>query len=66
MNRASENDKGHGRIEKRAIEVTSALGEYRQSDWAGCAQVFRLTRERRTGEKVESQVILGITSLDRE
>jgi Transposase DDE domain len=46
--------------------VTSALGEYLQPDWAGCAQVFRLTRERRTGQKVESQVIFGITSLDRE
>ena len=46
--------------------MTSSLGEYLQSDWEGCAQVFRLTRERRIGEKVESQVIFGITSLDRE
>jgi len=46
--------------------VTSALGEYLGSDWKGCAQVFRLTRERRIGEKVETQVIFGITSLDRE
>jgi len=36
------------------------------SDWPGCAQVFRLTRERRTGEKVETQVVLGMTSLPRE
>ena len=46
--------------------MTSALGEYLQSDWIGCAQVFRLTRERKIGEKVESEVIFGITSLDRE
>ena len=45
IERASETSKGHGRVEKRTIEVTSALAEYLQSDWSGCAQVFRLTRE---------------------
>ena len=66
IDRASEKDKGHGRKEKRTIEVTSTLGEYLRPDWEGCAQVFRLTRERKIGEKVETQVIHGITSLDRE
>jgi len=28
--------------------------------------VFRLQRERRTGEKVEVEVVFGITSLSRE
>jgi predicted transposase YbfD/YdcC len=28
--------------------------------------VFRLTRQRKTGEKVETEVVLGITSLPRE
>lgn len=28
--------------------------------------MFRLERERRTGEKVETEVVLGITSLSRE
>jgi hypothetical protein len=45
--------------------LTASLAEYLQPDWAGCARVFRLTRERRIGGKIESQVILGITSLDR-
>ena len=66
IERASEVDKGHGRVEKRSIEVTSSLGEYLGSDWPGCAQVYRLTRERRTGEKVETEVVLGITSLPHE
>jgi predicted transposase YbfD/YdcC len=66
IERASETDKGHGRIEKRAIEVTSSLAEYLKSDWAGCEQVFRLSRERKIGEKVETEVIVGITSLSRE
>jgi hypothetical protein len=59
-------DKGHGRIEKRSIEVTSSLAEYLGSDWPGCAQVYRLTRVRKTGEKVETEVVLGITSLPQE
>jgi hypothetical protein len=64
--RACEVDKGHGRIETRSIEVTSALAEYLGSDWPGCAQVFRLRRVRKTGEKVETEVVVGITSLPRE
>ncbi|MGI8446562.1 MAG: hypothetical protein ACR2MP_05110 [Streptosporangiaceae bacterium] len=59
-------DKGHGRIERRSIEVTSSLAEYLGSDWPGCAQVFRLTRTRKTGDQVETEVVLGITSLPRE
>ena len=66
VERTSKRDKGHGRIEERTIEVTSALGEYLRPDWEGCAQVFRLTRERKIGKKVETQVIHGITSLDRD
>ena len=36
------------------------------ADWPGCAQVFRLTQERKTGEKVETEVVHGIASLPRE
>ena len=64
--RASEIDEGHGRFQKRAIEVTSSLCEYLRSDWPGCARVFRLSRERRIHDKLESEVVLGITSLSRE
>jgi predicted transposase YbfD/YdcC len=46
--------------------VTSSLGESLGSDGPGCAQVFRLTRQRTTGEKVETEVMVGITSLPRE
>jgi predicted transposase YbfD/YdcC len=66
IERATEVDKGHGRIERRSIEVTSSLAEYLGPDWPGCAQVFRLTRVRKTGEKIETEVISGITSLPRE
>jgi hypothetical protein len=46
--------------------VTTWLADYLAPDWPGCAQVYRLERERRSGEKVESEVIFGITSLPRE
>ena len=46
--------------------MTSSLSEFLGSDWPGCEQVFRLTRVRKTGEKVETQVVLGITSLPHE
>jgi predicted transposase YbfD/YdcC len=59
-------DKGHGRIEKRTLEATTWLAGYWGADWPGCRQVFRLRRERRTGEKVEVEEVLGITSLPRE
>jgi hypothetical protein len=36
------------------------------SDWPGCAQVYRLTRQRTIGAKVETEVVVGITSLPRE
>jgi predicted transposase YbfD/YdcC len=66
IERACEIDKGHGRIEKRTIEVTSSLAGYLGSDWPGNRQVFRLTRERKTKKKVETEVVFGITSLAHE
>src|SRR4051794_1550829 len=53
MDRACEVDKGHGRIEKRTLEVTDWLAEYLPVDWPECHQVFRLQRERRSKWKVE-------------
>jgi hypothetical protein len=46
--------------------VTTWLAAYLGTDWPGCAQVFRLERERRIGAVVEREVIFGITSLPRE
>ena len=42
------------------------LGEYLGRDWPGCVRVFRLRRVRKAGGKVESEEVLGITSLGRE
>ncbi len=46
--------------------MTTWLADYLAPDWPGCAQVYRLERERRAGGQVESEVIFGITSLPRE
>jgi predicted transposase YbfD/YdcC len=60
---ASDVSKGHGRLEKRTIWVSSQLNEY--LDWPGVQQVFRLERltwdSRRKGYKRE--VVYGLTSL---
>ena len=66
VERASEVDPGHGRIEKRSIEVTSSRAGYLGSDGHGRSRVFRLRRVRKAGEKVETEVVLGITSPPRE
>jgi hypothetical protein len=56
-------NKGHGRLETRRIQTSTALNDY--VDFPYCGQVFRLERERlflKTG-KVERETVYGITSL---
>ena len=61
MSRAETLDKGHGRIETRRImvsaEVVGHLG------WPGAAQVARICRERRIGDKVSAEIAYFVTSL---
>jgi len=54
---------GHGRVERRALTLTSALADY--LTWPGHQQVFQVVRTRtamQTGA-VSSQTAYGITSL---
>lgn len=55
--------KGHGRLEKRRLTVSSLLAE--SSDWPGLAQVFQLERRstNRHGEVLRDEVVYGLTSL---
>jgi predicted transposase YbfD/YdcC len=58
-------EKGHGRIETRTLEASTALNGY--LDWPGVAQVIRRTYRCvvvKTGE-VKTEVTYGITSLSR-
>lgn len=59
-------NKGHGRIEKRALTLSSLLAE--ETDWPFLAQVFKLEREATTlqGKPIWSEVVYGLTSLTTE
>jgi predicted transposase YbfD/YdcC len=57
-------DKGHGRIEKRTIRLTTVLTKTQQ--WKGLKQGFELTRERTEKGKTTVEVVYGITSLSRQ
>jgi predicted transposase YbfD/YdcC len=60
--RASTVEKGHGRLDKRSIVVSSLLADY--SDWPALAQVFKLERQSTNAlGETQTQVRYGITSL---
>lgn len=56
-------DKGHGRLEIRAIVASTELNEFLQAQWSGVAQVFRLTRTVIEDGQTSTEVVYGITSL---
>jgi len=59
-------DKGHGRLECRTLQVSSALRGY--LEWPYAEQIFKLERHTRRLKdgKETSQVVYGITSLTTE
>ena len=62
--RATDCDKGHGRLERRTLTSTTALNDY--LDWPGLAQCFELVRERTIRGRTTVETAYGITSLDPE
>ncbi len=56
-------DKGHGRLEIRELVATTELNDFLAGQWAGVAQVFRLTRTVIERDETRTEVIYGITSL---
>jgi predicted transposase YbfD/YdcC len=61
---ATSVDKGHGRVEKRTVEVTRILTVHQQ--WKGLKQGLRITRERTVKGKKTVEVVHAITSLSSE
>jgi len=59
----AKTEKGHGRLEKRSIKISSALKGY--LDWPHAEQVFRIERRvrRLVDGKESNEVAYGITSL---
>jgi predicted transposase YbfD/YdcC len=60
---AETKNKGHGRLEIRALTVTTELNAFLAGRWIGVAQVFRLVRTVQKKGKTHQEVIYGITSL---
>ena len=56
-------DKGHGRLEIRELVVSTELNDFLAGQWAGVAQVFRLTRTVKEDGQTRTEVVYGITSL---
>ncbi len=59
-------NKGHGRLEIRELVVSTELAEFLAKEWAGVAQVFRLTRTVYEDGQPRIEVVYGITSLAPE
>jgi predicted transposase YbfD/YdcC len=58
-------EKGHGRLDKRSIIVSSLLADY--SDWPELAQVFKLERQSTNALGItKTEVRYGVTSLPAE
>src|SRR5262249_28465213 len=56
-------NKGHGRLEQRALIATTELNEFLASTWPGVAQVFCLRRSVERRGQVCHQPVYGISSL---
>jgi predicted transposase YbfD/YdcC len=58
--------KGHGRLEIRELWASTQMNEWFETEWAGVAQVFRLRRYVRDGEKERQEIVYGLTNLNRK
>jgi hypothetical protein len=58
--------KGHGRLEVREIWASTQMNEWFQEQWSGIAQVFKIRRPVKGGEKEREEIIYGFTNLPRK
>jgi predicted transposase YbfD/YdcC len=58
--------KGHGRLEVREIWTSTQMNAWFEIEWAGVAQVFRLRRYVKEGEKERQEIVYGVTNLPRK
>jgi predicted transposase YbfD/YdcC len=58
--------KGHGRLEARELWSSTQMNEWFETEWAGIAQVFRLRRQVKEGDKEREEVVYGLTNLPRK
>ena len=60
---AKRPQKGHGRLEIREIWSSTQMNEWLETEWAGVAQVFRLRRYVKEGDKEREEIVYGLTNL---
>jgi predicted transposase YbfD/YdcC len=58
--------KGHGRLEVREIWTSTQMNEWFEKEWAGVAQVFKIRRCVKRGEKEHEEIVYGLTNLPRK
>jgi len=58
--------KGQGCLEIRELWASTQMNEWFEVDWAGMAQVFRLRRWVKDGEKEREETVYGVTNLPRK
>jgi len=58
--------KGHGRLEIRDLWSSTQMNEWFETEWAGVAQVFRLRRQVKEGDKEREETVYGVTNLPRK
>jgi len=58
--------KGHGRLEVREIWISTEMNEWFEKDWTGIAQVFKLRRYVKRGDKESIEIVYGFTNLPRK
>lgn len=57
--------KGHWHLEIREIWTSTDMHEWFEEEWAGIAQIFRLRRSVKDGEKEREELVYGVTNLTR-
>jgi predicted transposase YbfD/YdcC len=58
--------KGHGRREVREIWTSAQMNEWFENEWSHLAQVFKIRRWVKTGEKEREEIAYGVTNLPRK
>ncbi len=58
--------KGHGRLKVREIWTSTQMNEWFEKEWAGIAQIFKMRRYVKEGEKEREEIVYGFTNLPRK
>lgn len=58
--------KGQGRLEVREIWASTQMNAWFETEWAGVAQVFRIRRSVKEGDKEWKEIVYGVTNLPRK